>query len=99
MIWVSACYTIWVMKVVIVSGYFNPLHGGHLDMIESARAMGDKLIVIVNNDKQQILKKGKIILDEKNRLRVLRALRDVNEVVLSVDEEAPVIRTLEMIAI
>jgi glycerol-3-phosphate cytidylyltransferase/D-beta-D-heptose 7-phosphate kinase/D-beta-D-heptose 1-phosphate adenosyltransferase len=86
------------MKVVIVSGHFNPLHGGHIDMIEAARKMGDKLIVIVNNDKQQMLKKGKIILDEKNRLRLLRALRDVNEVVLSVDEDAPVIHTLEMIA-
>ncbi len=86
------------MKVIIVSGYFNPLHGGHLDMIEAARAMGDKLIVIVNNDKQQLLKKGKIILDEKNRLRLLRALRDVNEVVLSIDEEPSVINTLEMIA-
>lgn len=86
------------MKVVIVSGYFNPLHGGHLDMIEAARSMGDKLICIVNNDKQQVLKKGKIILDEKNRLRLMRALRDVNEVVLSVDEDSTQIKTLEMIA-
>ena len=86
------------MKVVIVSGYFNPLHGGHLDMIEAARAMGDKLVVVVNNDRQQLLKKGKIILDEKNRLRLLRALRDVNEVVLSVDEKPSVVKTLEMIA-
>ena len=86
------------MKVIIVSGYFNPLHGGHLDMIDSAGAMGDKLIVIVNNDKQQLLKKGKIILDEKNRLRLLRALKGVDEAVLSIDEEPPVINTLEMIA-
>lgn len=92
------------MKVVIVSGYFNPLHGGHLDMIEAARAMGDKLIVIVNNDKQQLAKKGKIILDEKNRLRLMRALKGVDEVVLSIDDyetpegERPIINTLEMIA-
>jgi cytidyltransferase-like protein len=75
------------MKVVIVSGYFNPLHGGHLDMIESARAMGDKLVVIVNNDKQQLIKKGKIILDAENRMRLMRALRDVDQVILSVDED------------
>lgn len=86
------------MKVAIVSGYFNPLHGGHLDMIEAARALGDKLIVIVNNDKQQMLKKGKIILDETNRLRLMRALRDVNEVVLSIDEDPTVIKTMEMVA-
>jgi len=67
-------------------------------MIEAAHAMGDKLIVIVNNDKQQMLKKGKIILDEKNRLRLMRALRDVNEAVLSIDEDPTVIRTIEHIA-
>lgn len=86
------------MKVVIVSGYFNPLHGGHLDMIESARALGDKLIVIVNNDRQQLLKKGKIILSEVNRLRLMRALKGVDEVMLSMDDDPPVIKTLEMIA-
>jgi cytidyltransferase-like protein len=75
------------MKIVIVSGYFNPLHGGHLDMIEAARAMGDKLIVVVNNDKQQLIKKGKIILEEDNRLRLISALRDVDEAMLSIDTE------------
>lgn len=86
------------MKVVIVSGYFNPLHGGHIDMIEAAAVMGDRLIVIVNNDKQQILKKGKIILDEKNRLRLMRAIRGVDQAVLSIDEDPTVVDTLEMIA-
>lgn len=85
------------MKVVIVSGYFNPLHGGHLDMIEAARALGDKLIVIVNNDQQQLLKKGKIILDEKSRLRLMCALRDVDGAVLSLDEDMGQARTLRKI--
>lgn len=67
-------------------------------MIEAAAAMGDRLIVIVNNDKQQLLKKGKIILDEKNRLRLIRAIRGVDQAVLSIDEELPVINTLEMVA-
>lgn len=87
------------MKRVIVSGYFNPLHGGHLDMIESAKGLGVYLIVIVNNDRQQLLKKGKIILDEMNRVRLLSALRAVDEVVLSVDLDPPVIKTLREIAI
>jgi len=86
------------MKIVIVSGYFNPLHGGHLDMIEAAKAMGDKLVVIVNNDVQQMQKKGKIILDQNNRVRLMSALRDVDEVVLSVDEDPTVINTLQKIA-
>lgn len=84
--------------LVIVSGYFNPLHGGHLDMIEAASDMGDKLIVVVNNDRQQLLKKGTIILDESNRVRLIKSLRIVDEVVLSIDEDPTIVRTLEKIA-
>lgn len=86
------------MKTVIVSGYFNPLHGGHLDMIEAAAKLGDYLIVIVNNDAQQMLKKGQIILDEENRLRLMRALKGVDQVMLSIDEDPAIINTLEMVA-
>lgn len=86
------------MKLVIVSGFFNPLHGGHLDMIQAAAKLGDRLLVIVNNDVQQILKKDKIILPQENRYRLLTALRDVDEVMLAVDQGPPVIETLEIIA-
>lgn len=86
------------MKVVIVSGYFNPLHGGHLDMIEAAAKMGDRLIVVVNNDEQQVVKKGKVILQETNRARLLRALRVVDEVIISIDKDQTQIATLEFIA-
>lgn len=85
------------MKRVIVSGYFNPLHGGHLDMIEAARELGEHLIVVVNNDKQQVMKKGKVILDEQNRMRLMGALRDVDETVLSMDEDAGQATTLRKI--
>lgn len=86
------------MKVTIVSGFFNPLHGGHLDMIEAAARMGDRLIVVVNNDVQQVMKKGKVILNEQNRVRLMRALRDVDEAVLSIDSDETVIKTLQAIA-
>lgn len=86
-----------MMKRVIVSGYFNPLHGGHLDMIEAAGELGAHLIVVVNNDDQQILKKGKIILDQDNRARLMNALKHVHEVVISVDKDPPVIETLKLI--
>lgn len=75
------------IKRIIVSGYFNPLHGGHLDIIEAARQLGGYLIVVVNNDKAQLLKKGKVILDEQNRMRLMGALRDVDEVFLSLDKD------------
>jgi cytidyltransferase-like protein len=86
------------MKIIIESGYFNPLHGGHLDMIEEGKELGDKLIVIVNNDVQQVQKKGKVILDEANRLRLVGALRAVDEVVLSIDQDPTQVMTLESIA-
>lgn len=68
-------------------------------MIEDAALMGKKLIVIVNNDIQQVLKKGKVILNEQNRARLIGALRVVDEVVIAVDEDPTVIKTLQMIAI
>lgn len=86
------------MKIVIVSGFFNPLHGGHLDMIEAAAQMGDRLIVIVNNDVQQVLKKDKVILAEHNRIRLIRALRNVDEALIAVDQDPTVTRTLQLIA-
>lgn len=86
------------MKIVIVSGFFNPLHGGHLDMIEAAAELGDKLIVVVNNDVQQVIKKDKVILTEQNRARLIGALKHVDEVIIAIDQDPPVIETLEMIA-
>lgn len=85
------------MKIAIISGYFNPLHGGHLDYIESAAKLGDKLLVVVNNDRAQILKKGKIILDEENRLRLVNALKHVDEAILSIDEDLGQALTLRKI--
>ncbi len=68
-------------------------------MIEAARTLGDFLIVIINNDKAQILKKGKIILDEHNRMRLIRSLRAVDEVILSVDEDLGQAKTLREIRV
>lgn len=87
------------MKTYIVSGFFNPLHGGHLDMIEAAAKLSDRLIVIVNNDIQQVIKKDKIILSEQNRARLIGALRDVDEVMIAIDDDPTVIRSLKQIAL
>lgn len=67
-------------------------------MIEAAALMGDKLVVIVNNDAQQVIKKGKVILNEQNRARLIGALRAVDETIISVDEDPTVIRSLQMVA-
>ena len=82
------------MKTVIASGYFNPLHVGHLDYLQAAKRLGERLVVIVNNDKQVALKKGSPFLDQNDRLRIVRALKCVNMAVLSCDEDGTVCKTL-----
>ena len=83
---------------IIVSGYFSPLHVGHLDMMEDAAARGDTLIVIVNNNAQQQMKKGKVIIDESDRLRIVKSLRIVDRAFIAIDDDRTVRRSLELIA-
>ena len=85
------------MVTVAVSGYFVYPHVGHIRLFESAKKLGDKLVVIVNNDKQQTMKYGKVIVPEENRMEVVKALRAVDEVVLSVDDDRTICKTLELI--
>lgn len=81
-------------RASIVSGYFNPLHVGHLRMMNAAREMTGYLIIVVNNDTQQMMKKGRIILPLDDRLEVVRALRVADEVVAAVDEDPSIRQTL-----
>ena len=86
-----------VRRAAIVSGYFNPLHIGHLDMMEAARGLADALVVIVNNDAQQVLKKGKVITTEVDRLRIVSALRVADAALVAVDEDGSVAASLAVI--
>jgi cytidyltransferase-like protein len=91
------CMSGYVRRASIVSGYFNPLHVGHLRMMEAARIATGHLIVIVNNDAQQMMKKGRIILPLEDRLEIVRALRVTDEALAAVDEDSSVKRTLRAI--
>jgi cytidyltransferase-like protein len=82
---------------VAVSGYFNPLHVGHLALLSEAATMGTDLIVIVNNDVQQMRKKGKIIQPCDHRILIVRHLRMVDAVYESVDVDDSVCRTLRQV--
>jgi bifunctional ADP-heptose synthase (sugar kinase/adenylyltransferase) len=66
-------------------------------MMEAAAEIADRLIVIVNNDDQQVMKKGRIISPLDDRLEIVRALRIVDEAVPAVDEDATVKQTLASI--
>ena len=85
------------MKVVAISGYFDPIHVGHLEYINMAKKLGDKLVVIVNNNYQCELKKGKPFMDEKDRVTIVSNLKNVNEVFLSIDKDKTVCASLEKI--
>tara|TARA_A100001015_G_scaffold256499_1_gene298570 strand:+ start:2559 stop:2981 length:423 start_codon:yes stop_codon:yes gene_type:complete len=82
---------------IAVSGYFDPIHIGHLEYLKMAKALGDFLVVIVNNNQQCVLKKGKFFMDEKDRLEIVKAIKYVDEVFLSVDYDRTVIKSLELI--
>ena len=85
------------MKRVAVSGYFDPIHIGHLEYLKLAKELGDKLVVIVNNNYQCALKKGIPFMDELDRVEIVRSLEMVDEVFLSIDKDKTVCASLEEI--
>jgi D-beta-D-heptose 7-phosphate kinase/D-beta-D-heptose 1-phosphate adenosyltransferase len=90
------------MARVCVSGYFDPIHIGHLEYLTKAKELAGengKLIVIVNSDNQAMLKKGKPFMNEKERVEIVKALRVVDEVYLSIDDDRTVCKTIQSISI
>ena len=84
-------------RASIVSGYFNPFHQGHLDLFEQARARTGYLVVVVNNDTQQMLKKGRIIQTEDVRTRIVAALRVVDDAIVAMESGPGIDETFDEI--
>jgi len=80
--------------IVCVSGYFDPVHVGHLEYFKKSKKLGDKLMVIVNNDEQAILKKGKPFMKCDERIKIIQEFRCVDYVVKAVDTDRTVCKTL-----
>jgi len=74
-------------KVIIVSGYFNPIHKGHLELFEKAKVAGDQLWVIVNSDFQRELKGSKEFMSEDERLIIVSAIGIVDKALISIDKD------------
>ena len=85
------------MIKVAASGYFNPLHKGHVEYLEKAKSLGDYLVVIVNSDLQRELKGSKFFMDEEERMQIVAALRCVDEVILSIDTDSSVCQSLALV--
>ena len=85
-------------KAIIVSGYFNPLHKGHLEYFNNAKALCDELFVIVNNDHQRELKGSKPFQDEEERMLIVGNIKAVDKAILSVDKDRAVCETIRLLA-
>jgi cytidyltransferase-like protein len=85
-------------KAIIVSGYFNPIHKGHLEYFNNAKALADQLFVIVNNDYQRELKGSKEFQDENERMIIVSNIKAVDKAILSIDTDRTVCATIKMIA-
>ena len=85
-------------KAIIVSGYFNPIHKGHLDYFNQAKELADELIVIVNNDFQRELKGSQEFQLEEERVIIVSNIKAVDRVYLSVDQDRTVCQTITKIA-
>jgi cytidyltransferase-like protein len=79
----------------IVSGYFNPLHYGHIEYINAAKQNCDYLITVVNSDFQRRLKGSKEFMDENHRKNIIKNLRSVDEVFISIDTDKTQCETLK----
>ncbi len=85
-------------KIIIASGYFDPMHIGHIEYLKLAKSLGGKLVVILNNDKQAVLKKGKAFMPQEERKIILGALKFVDEIFLSIDGDKSVCKSIKEIA-
>ena len=95
------------MIIGIISGYFNPIHVGHVDYIEGAGRLCDRLYVIVDNDRQMVrnflsehvvdLKGSTRSMSEESRVKIVGALQAVDRVVLSIDDGPTVVDSIKKI--
>lgn len=85
-------------KAIIVSGYFNPLHKGHLELFQKAKASGDQLWVIVNSDHQRELKGSKEFMLEDERLLIVSSIGIVDKALISIDKDKTQCATLADLA-
>ena len=84
-------------KAIIVSGYFNPIHKGHLEYFAKAKSMADELFVIVNSDLQRSLKGSKEFQNEEERVIIVSHIREVDKTILSIDKDRTVCETIQKI--
>jgi cytidyltransferase-like protein len=82
---------------VAVSGAFDPIHVGHIAYLREAAKLGDRLVVILNNDVFLLRKKGFVFRPFEDRKEILESIKGVDEVIISIDDDQTVCKTLELL--
>lgn len=86
------------MKIAIISGGFDPIHIGHIELMQKARSLADALIVIVNDDQFLIQKKGKPFMQFDERIKIVQNIRYVDMAIKCIDKDQTVCETLRGLA-
>lgn len=86
--------------IIITSGYFNPIHPGHIECLQLCKELGDELQVIVNSDHQAKLKtwKDEVFQDQNFRMKVVSAIRYVDKIFLATDTDGSVCESIRTIS-
>lgn len=84
-------------RIIITSGYFDPIHAGHIECLELSKGLGGKLVVILNNDIQAALKKSKTFMPYEERKKILESIRFVDEVFDCIDKDKSVCKSIEAV--
>lgn len=84
-------------KAIIVSGYFNPIHKGHLEYFNNSKSLADELFVIVNSDLQRGLKGSKEFQKEEERLFIVQNIKAVDKAIISIDKDRTVCESIRFL--
>ena len=85
-------------KGIIVSGYFNQIHKGHIEYFNNAKALADELFMIMNNNHQRALKRSTEFQKEQERVFIVSNIKPVDHCILSIDKDRTVCKTIEKIS-
>lgn len=81
-------------KIVVASGFFDPIHAGHIQYLKRSKELGSKLIVIINSDEQAILKKGFVLMPLEQRIAIIRELSCVDAIMVATDKDGSVCESI-----
>jgi cytidyltransferase-like protein len=84
-------------RIIAASGFFDPIHRGHIEYLQKAKELGGKLVVIVDSDEQTIKKKGYVFMPQTDRMSIIKSLKFVDEVMLSLDKDISVCESLRFL--